>query len=84
MIGMAGLYIAGYICYGVLPYSSPMMVEPIPLISAVLNIAVLPVTTALAEDGLYLGCGVNHIRNKYATILIPAFFYALQHCFIPR
>lgn len=82
-IGMVGLYVAGYICYGVLPYSSPMMVEPVPLILAILNIAVLPVTTALAEDGLYLGCGVNHIKNKYAAIIVPAFFYALQHCFIP-
>lgn len=25
-IGMAGLYAAGFICYGVLPYSSPIMV----------------------------------------------------------
>ena len=83
IVGMLGLYAAGYICYGVLPYSSPMMVEPIPLLIAVLNIAVLPVTTALAEDGLYLGCGVNQIKNKYAAIFVPAFFYALQHCFIP-
>lgn len=83
MIGMAGLYIAGYVCYGILPYSSPMIVEPIPLIPAILNLAVLPVTTALAEDGLYLGGGVANIKNKYAAILVPAFFYALQHCFIP-
>ena len=82
-IGTAGLYAAGYICYGVLPYSPPMIVEPIPLIPAILNIAVLPVTTALAEDGLYLGGGVNQIKNKFTAILIPAFFYALQHCFIP-
>ena len=64
-IGMAGLYGAGYICYGVLPYSPPMILEPIPLILAILNIAVLPVTTALAEDGLYLGGGVNQIKNKF-------------------
>lgn len=82
-IGTAGLYAAGYICYGVLPYSPPMIVEPIPLIPAILNIAVLPVTTALAEDGLYPGGGVNQIKNKFTAILIPAFFYTLQHCFIP-
>jgi len=82
-IGTAGLYAAGYICYGVLPYSPPMIVEPIPLFPAILNIAVLPVTTALAEDGLYLGGGVNQIKNKFTAILIPAFFYTLQHCFIP-
>lgn len=83
IIGMAGMYLAGYICYGVMPYSSPMMVGPIPVILAVINVAVLPVTTALAEDGLYLGGGVNQIRNKYSAVLIPAFFYTLQHCFIP-
>ena len=82
-IGTAGLYAAGYICYGVLPYSPPMIVEPIPLFPAILNIAVLPVTTALAEDGLYLGGGINQIKNKFTAILIPAFFYTLQHCFIP-
>jgi membrane protease YdiL (CAAX protease family) len=44
---------------------------------------ILPITTALAEDGLYLGCGVNQIQNKYVGILVPAFFFALQHSFIP-
>ncbi|MBQ5310925.1 MAG: CPBP family intramembrane metalloprotease [Oscillospiraceae bacterium] len=50
---------------------------------AVINIFLLPVTTALAEDGLYLGGGVGHIQNKYTAVIVPAFFYALQHCFIP-
>ena len=59
------------------------MIAPIPVVLAVINIPLLPVTTALAEDGLYLGCGVDKIKNKYAAILIPAFFFALQHCFIP-
>lgn len=43
----------------------------------------LPITTAFAEEGLYLGCGVNQIENKYAAIIIPDFFFALQHSFIP-
>ncbi len=83
VVGMAGLYLAGFICYGVLPYSPPKVVEPIPLVLAILNVIVLPITTALAEDGLYLGLGVNHIKNKYLAVIVPAFFYALQHCFIP-
>lgn len=32
---------------------------------------------------MYLGCGVNQIKNKYTEILVPAFFFALQHSFIP-
>ena len=30
-----------------------------------------------------LGCGVNSINNKYLKIIIPGFFFALQHSFIP-
>ncbi len=59
------------------------MIAPIAKILAIINFFLLPVTTAFAEDGLYLGCGVNVIGNKWAGICIPAFFYALQHCFIP-
>ena len=36
---------------------------------AVINVLLLPVTTALAEDGLYLGCGVNGIENKFGEII---------------
>ncbi len=83
VVGTGGMYLAGFLCYGVMPYASPMMIAPIAKILAVINFFLLPVSTAFAEDGLYLGCGVNVIENKWAGILIPAFFYALQHCFIP-
>lgn len=82
-VGMTGMYLAGFICYGVIPYGAPMMIEPVPKALALINIPLLPITTAFAEDGLYLGYGVNSIKNKTAAILIPAFFFALQHCFIP-
>jgi len=59
------------------------MIAPIPLWIAIINILILPISTALAEDGLYLGCGVNQIKNKYIAIFVPAFFFALQHSFIP-
>jgi membrane protease YdiL (CAAX protease family) len=77
------LYLSGFICYGKLPYLAPMMAAPIPLILAIINFIVLPLTVSFAEDGLYLGCGVNSFKNKYLAILVPAFFYALQHSFIP-
>lgn len=82
-IGTLGMYLAGFICYGKFPYSAPMMIEPIPIILAIINFIILPLTVSFAEDGLYLGCGVNGFKNKYLAILIPAFFYALQHSFIP-
>ncbi len=82
-LGMGGMYLAGFLCYGVIPYFAPMMIAPIPLWIATINILILPISTALAEDGLYLGCGVNQIKNKYIAIFVPAFFFALQHSFIP-
>ena len=78
-----GMNLAGLICYKVIPYSAPMMAAPIPVILAIINFILLPLTVSFAEDGLYLGCGVNSFKNKYLAILVPAFFYALQHSFIP-
>lgn len=83
VVGMVGMYLAGFLCYGVIPYAAPMMIAPIPKVLAILNVFLLPITTAFAEDGLYLGAGVNGIKNKYCAIIIPAFFFALQHSFIP-
>lgn len=83
LVGMGGMYLAGFICYGIIPYAAPMLIAPIPLWLAIINVFVLPVSTAFAEEGLYLGCGVNHVKNKYAAVLVPAFFFALQHSFIP-
>ena len=83
LIGMLGMYLAGWLCYGKLPYAAPMMIAPIPLWLAIVNVIILPVSTSFAEDGLYLGCGVNQIRNKYTAVAIPALLFALQHSFIP-
>ena len=82
-VGTWGMYLAGLICYSKFPYATPMMIAPIPVALAVINFILLPATVSFAEDGLYLGCGVNQIKNKYAAIFVPAFFFALQHCFIP-
>ncbi len=59
LVGMGGMYLSGFICYGVIPYAPPMLIEPVALPLAVMNIILLPVSTALAEEGLYLGCGFN-------------------------
>ncbi len=83
VIGTGGMYLSGFICYGIIPYSAPMMIAPIHPVLAVLNFILLPLTVPFAEDGLYLGGGVNQIKNKFAAIFVPAFFYAVQHSFIP-
>ena len=82
-VGMGGMYLSGYLCYQKFPFLAPMMIAPVPAALAIINIPLLPVTTAFAEDGLYLGCGVNQIKNKTAAIIFPAFFFAVQHSFIP-
>lgn len=83
LVGTIGMYLAGFICYKKIPYSPPMMIRPIPVVLAILNFIVLPLTVSFAEDALYLGCGVNSFKNKYFAIFVPAFFYAIQHSFIP-
>ena len=82
-LGMGGMYLSGFLCYGIIPYAPPMMIAPIPILLAVINLLVLPVSTALAEDSIYLGCGVGMIQNRYLSVILPSFFFALQHSFIP-
>lgn len=83
-VGMGCMYGAGFICYGsMMPAVSLDIIAPISAPLAVINLILLPATVSFAEDGLYLGCGAGQIGNKYAGVIIPAFFYALQHCFIP-
>lgn len=77
------MYLAGWLCYGMFPYFAPMMIAPIPPYLALINIFILPLTTTIAEDGLYLGYGINGFPSKWAAVFVPAFFYALQHSFIP-
>lgn len=81
-VGMGVMILAGFIIYQKY-YMAPEIVKPIPLWLAIINLFILPISTALAEDGLYLGCGVNSIDNKYLKVIIPGFFFALQHSFIP-
>ena len=83
VVGMSGMYLAGFLCYGNMLYAPPVIIAPIAKWIAIVNLVLLPISTTFAEDGLYLGCGTNQIKNKYVAILVPAFFYALQHCFIP-
>lgn len=83
LAGMGGMYAAGWLCYGAFPYLAPMMIAPVSPWLAICNIFILPLTTTMAEDGVYLGYGVNSFTSKWAAVLIPAFFYALQHSFIP-
>ena len=84
-VGYGGLNLAGLVCYGsIMPkVTVEHVVAPMPFVLALVNLVLLPATISFAEDGLYLGCGVNSFKNKYAAIIVPAFFYALQHCFIP-
>ena len=76
-----GMYLAGFLCYGKILYAPPMMIAPIPVPLAVINLIVLPGSTALAEDSIYLGCGVNTIKNRYLSVIFPSFFC---HSFLLR
>jgi hypothetical protein len=81
VVGMGGMQLAGIICYGEIPHFPIIMIQPIPLWLAIMNIIVLPLTTTLAEDGIYLGA-IKQNDSKH-IIILSAFFYAFQHSFIP-
>ncbi len=84
LVGMGVMYLTAFILYGTfMPSVSAALAAPVSKPLAILVFLLLPVTTALAEDGLYIGYGVNRINNKAAAIIVPAFFFALQHSFIP-
>lgn len=82
-IGIFGMFLAGFLIYFEFPYLATIMIKPIPFWLAVINAFIMPITTTLAEDGLYLGYSINRINNKWLAIILPAFFYAFQHSFIP-
>jgi len=81
VVGMGGMQAAGLICYGEIPHFPVMMVQPIPLWIALVNVLILPLTTTLAEDGIYLG--VLNQTNSKTVLVLSLFFYAHQHSFIP-
>ena len=54
-VGMTGLYTAGFICYGSFPYMDTTMIQPLPVWAAAVCVLLIPLSTTLAEDGIYLG-----------------------------
>jgi len=82
VIGMGGMYAAGFVCYGKLPYFDTHMVGALPVAVAIICAALLPISTTLAEDGIYLGA-INKADGDITVTLTSAFFYAAQHSFIP-
>lgn len=84
VLGMGGMYGFGFLIYGYVPL---IMIQPIPIWMAAINVILLPLTVVFAELPLYFGYSLNRIEkftdNKILSILYPMFFYALQHSFIP-
>ena len=84
ILGMIGMYGFGFLIYGSVPV---IMVQPIPVWIAVMNIILLPLTVVFAEMPLYFGYALPRIEkitnNKFIAIGYSMFFYALQHSFIP-
>ena len=81
VVGLAGLFLAGLLVYGVAPHLPKYLIQPMPVWVLVVSILFLPLTTVIAEDGLYLG--VINQSNSEITVALSALFYAIQHSFIP-
>ena len=79
LIGIAGTYLSGLIFYKTIPYTPDVMFKKMPIIIILFDLLLLPITSTIAEEGLYMGVGINMLNMLYPTI----FFYLLQHCFFP-
>jgi len=83
-VGVGGLYFFGLAIYGYVP---TILIQPIPIWIAIINMILLPVTIVFAELPLYYGYSFNRIKEKTGNIFLAmsyiVFFYALQHSFIP-
>ncbi len=84
IIGIGSMNGFGLLIYGYIPV---VMIQPIPLVFAFINIILLPLTVVFAEFPLYFGYSLNRIdkmtNNKWLAIGYPMFFYGIQHSFIP-
>lgn len=73
-IGVVGLYLSGFICYGSFPYLDKTMIEPIPIWLIIIVTLFWPISTMIAEDGLYLGYAIhNNTQKKKLNVLLSAF-----------
>jgi len=82
-VGIGGMITFGILIYGYMPN---MIIKPISVWVAVINMIILPLTIVFAEMPLYFGYSFNRIKDKkniFFAIGYVVFFYALQHCFIP-
>lgn len=84
LIGVGGMLGFSFLFYQGLP---ELLVQPIPVWLAIINLFLLPITVVFAEMPLYFGYSLNRIRKDTGkpavAILYTVFFYALQHSFIP-
>ena len=79
IIDAIGAYLFELIFHDVATSSSEILMHSLPIWLVVVDLILLPITSTIAEEGLYLGVGINKLDNTYLAIL----FYAMQHCFFP-
>lgn len=79
LLGIIGVYFSGFIFYRTIPYTPDVMLQQLPLYLVVFDLILLPITSTISEEGLYLGLGINYLNERKLTLL----FYLLQHCFFP-
>ncbi|NMC55901.1 MAG: hypothetical protein GYA50_01590 [Eubacteriaceae bacterium] len=75
LTGIGGMYGAGFMIYGHIPV---IMVQPVPIWIAAVNVILLPLTIVFAELPLYFGYSINGIEkatgNKILAIVNAMFF----------
>ena len=79
IIDAIGAFLFELVFHDVATSSSEILMHSLPIWLVVIDLILLPITSTIAEEGLYLGVGINKLDNIYLAIL----FYAMQHCFFP-
>ena len=79
LIDILGTSLFDIVFTDIATHSTELIMQSLPIWIIILDLLFLPITSTIAEEGLYLGVGINKAKNVYLSI----FFYALQHCFFP-
>lgn len=82
LAGLVSRYAAAYLVYSSFSYHNSTLTQPLPIFVAVICALLLPITTTLAEGGIYLGA-IHGVNGEISVTLGTAFFYGAQYCVLP-
>ena len=71
VVGMSGMYLAGFLCYNNFLYAPPVMIAPIPKVLAIINVVLLPIMVGHALIDLATAAQI------VATSFVPGLYQTM-------